>query len=219
VALEPSSPVYLRHLLVVQFGRRKEAAALATAKRLVVLAPNDAKAHALLAVLLVGQSRGEDDLASVETHLKAAARDPSAAATRHYGLGLLALRRGQGAVAVRELNQAVQIDPEPEVTYYKLAQAHKMAGDSAAASRTLLEFRRRREQRQAEAEALGQLAQRSDDPSAYARAAAVFEAHGRQRQAAAIRAATPLRSTTPTTSAETPKIRGKDNPSAPRHSR
>jgi tetratricopeptide (TPR) repeat protein len=191
VSLEPADLRYLRHLMTIQVQQRnRAAAAIATGERILALAPDDAKTHALLAVLLAENAAATStDFARIESHLERAAADPAAAATRSYGQGLLALRREQGSAAVAALKRAAELDPQPDVTYYKLALAQKMAGDAAAADRTMALFRNRRERRQQEADALRSLAQQPDRPQAYARAAALFDAHGRSADAEAIRSA------------------------------
>jgi tetratricopeptide (TPR) repeat protein len=208
--LEPNNPVYLRHLLAVQFRLGRRDAAIQTASDLLSAAPEDAKAHALMAVLLVEQAKTPEDLARVEAHLTAAS-DEAASAVRHYGRGLLALRRRQGNVAARELREAIRLDPGPDIAYYKLAAAETMAGHPEAAADAMAQFRRRREAMQAEADALRMAAQ-ADDPKAYARAADLLDAHGHHPQAEAVRAEASQRFAAK--SAALPEARRKNAPDA-----
>jgi tetratricopeptide (TPR) repeat protein len=129
-------------------------------------------------------------MAAAEEHLKQAkaASSPSTAATRHYGLGLLALKRGQADRAVRELRRSARLDPEADVTYYKLALAERMAKNLPAAERAMAVFRTRQDQKREQMRVLGDVARNPDRPVPYERAAALFDAQGLPAQAAAIRA-------------------------------
>ncbi|HZO90288.1 MAG TPA: tetratricopeptide repeat protein [Chthonomonadaceae bacterium] len=189
VLLEPANPTYLRYLLMLQFDRRRDKEAIDTAQRLLAIAPQDTRAHALLAILLVDRATSPQDLNAVEAHLQIASTDPSAEATWRYGQGLLALKRGDNLRAVRELQRALELDPEPTVTYYKLAQAQARVGQKEAAAHNLAIFRKRQAQKLSEAEALRLLAAKPEDADRYRRAAALFDAHGRHQEAEAIRAA------------------------------
>jgi Flp pilus assembly protein TadD len=188
VTLEPGNPNYLWYLFGVRIARRENSAALDTGARLLALSPHDARAHAMMALLLVEKAATTADLAVVEAHLKAAESEPASAATRHYVLGLLALRRNQAETAVRELRMAAALDPKADVTYYKLARAEQMAGRTAETDRAMREYRLREGAKRSEANALSDVRQRSNSPAAYAAAASIFDAHGLTRQAEAIRA-------------------------------
>jgi tetratricopeptide (TPR) repeat protein len=188
VDLEPDNPNYLWYLLRVQMALRKNDPAAATARQLLVAAPQDGRAHAMLAVLLLERARTDAELQEIEGHLQAAASEPLAEPTRYYGLGLLALRRNDGKAAVSRLRRAAELDPKADVTYYQLAQAEKLAGNAAGAERAMAEFRNRQEAKRRQAEALGDIAQQPNDPERYRRAVRLFEAQGLTAQAAAIRA-------------------------------
>jgi len=90
---------------------------------------------------------------------------------------------------VSRLKRALELDPQPDVTYYQLAQAEKLAGDAAAAARTMAIYRERQQVKREQAAALGDIAQRPDDRARYDRAIRLFESDGLREQAAAIRAA------------------------------
>jgi tetratricopeptide (TPR) repeat protein len=188
VELEPTDPVYLNYLLKVQMAQRKSVEALATVDRLLELVPDDARAHALRAVLLIEQATAEPDLKTIEADIKAAASNATVAATRHYAEGLLALHRKDAAAAVRALRRTVELDPHTDVTYYKLFQAERLAGNTAAAERALAEFNRREERKRLQTAVLGDIAREPHNPTRYHRAIRVFEQHGLRPQAAAIRA-------------------------------
>lgn len=186
-ALEPYNHTYLWYLMNVKVGRRKTEEAIETGRRLLTEAPEFAKGHAMMAVLLAEYAATPEDEKAIDEHLKLAGKAAESAPTLHYARGLLALRRKQGAAAARELRQAAQLDPEATVTYYKLAQAEEMAGNKEAARRAMALFRALQKDKQEQADALSRIAQAPDDPKAYADAARLFESHGLKEQAEAIR--------------------------------
>src|SRR6185436_175709 len=57
VTLEPGNPNYLWYLLRVQMALRKNDPAIGTARQLLAAAPDDGRAHAMLAVLLLERAR------------------------------------------------------------------------------------------------------------------------------------------------------------------
>lgn len=187
VELEPTNREYLYYLLRVQMALRRNREALETVGRLLSLSPDDARARSLRAVLRLEEAHSPEALAAVEADLKAAAGDPAAAATYRYGLGLLALRRADGRQAAAHLREAIRLDPEVDVTYYKLFQAERLAGNTAAAERALRQYEKRQERKRLQAEALGDIAQNPDNRDLYDRAARVFDSHGMSSQAEAIR--------------------------------
>ncbi len=188
VSLEPSNPNYLWYLFSIQMAQRENDAAISTAQHLLRLMPKDARTHAMLALLLVDKASRPQEFSEVETHLKAAEADPASGATRHYVLGLLALRRQQGSVAVQELRNAARLDPKADVTFYKLAQAEQMAGNTQGATMAMHAYRKREASKRAEAEALSDIGQHPDKPEVYEKAAGIFDAHKQHAQAQAIRA-------------------------------
>jgi tetratricopeptide (TPR) repeat protein len=183
VALEPTNPTYVRYLFQVQISRKETAAALATGPHLLTLLPDDASAHALMAVLLVDSANRPEEFDVVERHLQAAQSDPSAAATWRYGLGVLALRRKQGAAAVRELKQALALDPSADLIWYKLSLAQSIAGDAVGSGKTMAVYQRRQEAKRRQMEALSAIAEHPDQPEPYRRAALLFESYGLKAQA------------------------------------
>lgn len=189
LSIQPSNPRYLHFLLDAQIAQKKMADAAQTAQRLVQLAPRDAQAHAVLAVLLTNTATSESDYRAIEGHLQAAAGDPVAAATRHYGLGLLAVRRHQATLAVTELTTAARLDPTADVTFYKLAQAEQAAGDSAAAARAMAVYQKRQEAKRQEAALLSNVGAHRNQADAYVRLASLYQRHGQPLQAQAVLAA------------------------------
>jgi tetratricopeptide (TPR) repeat protein len=79
--------------------------------------PDDAEAHAELGVLLIGQNQ----LASAEQHLLAAARLKPDRAANHYGLGVLFRSQNKLAEARREFETTLRLDSNN-------AQAHGNLG-------------------------------------------------------------------------------------------
>lgn len=187
--LEPVNPNYLWFLFKVQMARRENDAAIATGRRILNVARDDGRAHAMLAVLLCEKASKPDEFAAIEKHLEQAAAEPAAAATWRYGLGLLALMRRQGARAEKELKAALELDPASDVIHYKLSQAAEMAGDHEGAVQAMAEVRKRQDSKRRQMEFLGDVAQHPNDRRTYERAAALFDSDGLHAQATAIRAA------------------------------
>ena len=211
VSLEPSNPNYLWYLFGIQMAQRENDPAISTARQLLRLVPKDARTHAMLALLLVEKASRPEEFTEVETHLQAADADPASGATRHYVLGLLAMRRQQGSTAVQELRTAAHLDPSADVTLYKLAQAEQTAGNTVAAQQVMAEYDKRQDSKRREAEALSDIGQHSDRPEVYEKAARIFDAHKMYGQARAIRAEAqrrfhhePIRKDTPKTPAAAP---------------
>lgn len=188
----PKNTLYLAYLLRVQMKRGRNVEAIATARRLLELAPDDINTHVRLGALLEENAATPEQLTEVETYLNKEQNptrmDPDTNAMREYTLGLLALKRKDGPKAVRLLENAVKLDPEPLTTYYKLAQAHQLAGDTAAAQRVLEYFNLLRKEQQQEADALSAIGKDPNNPQLYNKAVALFREHEREAEAAAIEA-------------------------------
>ena len=187
VELSPNNPVFLRYLLHLQVARKENSEAFGTGKRVLALLPNDSYGNVVLGAVQADQANTPEELADAEAHLRAG-KPSDMIGTRHYGLGLVAIARKQGDLAVTELREALRLDPNSDVTYYKLALAEQMTGQSELAGRHMTEYRKRQETKAAEASALGDIAQQPDKRQLYARAAAFYDGQGRTREAAAIRA-------------------------------
>jgi tetratricopeptide (TPR) repeat protein len=187
--LDPGNITYLRLLLRLQFGARKMPEAIKTAEQVAQIAPDDAVTQALLAVMLVEFAKESADFARVESYLDAAKNAPEAAAQWHYGTGLLALRRGDGARAAAALTEAARLDPAADITFYKLAQAEQMRGRKEAAAKAMAEYQRRQKLKEEEFGLQGDISQHPDRPAVYEKLAAFYEKHQRLAEARAIREA------------------------------
>ncbi len=188
VGLEPDDTEYLRLLLRIQFEMKEASAAMATARQILLITPEDARTRALLAVLLADRGKGQEDFAEAEQHLRAIAGVAAVAAQRHYALGLLALHQRQGDLAVAELTQAAQLDPNADITFYKIAQAERMAGHAAESERAMARYEARMRQKRAEFNAQSDISQHPNDPAAYLRLARFYQQQGRSDEERAIRA-------------------------------
>lgn len=186
VTLDPGNPTYLRLLLRIQFGQRKTTEAIATARQLLQSAPQDAPTHALLAAMLVEQAKTPADYDEVEFHLNAG-KAPETEPQTHYTRGLLALKRQNGALAAQELRKAAELDPSADVTFYKIAQAERMAGHSDAAAQAMAEYQKRQNAKREEFGLQGDISQHPDQPERYLKLARYYEQHGRTAEAKAMR--------------------------------
>jgi len=189
VTLEPDNPSYLQLLLQLQIMRKQNEEAIKTAYHVLKFIPDDPIVNAVLAVALVDRANTPQDYREVEVHLKKAATDPAVTTTYNYAMGVLALRRHQGAAAVRYLRYAIARDPASEVAYYKLSRAEMMVGDRAASERAMTAFSKRNSQMRKEMIVLGDITQHPEEPDRYRRAIKFYEAAGKSRQATAVRAA------------------------------
>jgi tetratricopeptide (TPR) repeat protein len=197
VRLDAYNPEYYWFLMNALKEQNKEDEAIETCRKMLEIAPKFARGHALLATMLVDRASAAEGLKEVEEHLNLALtyatesnkkEDAETAAARHYGLGLLALKREQGAVAASEFRKTIQYAPGPPVTYYKLALAERMAGNIPAAERAMKLFQALKTDMLEQTNALSDIAQAPNDPSRYEKAIRLFESHGLPEQAAAIRA-------------------------------
>ncbi len=188
VALEPANPRYLSYLLQLQMARQRSAEAEKTARQLLAVAPEDGRAHAMLALLLVAKASTPVEYAEVESHLKAAEYDATTAPTRAYVRGEAALRQGEGKAAVAALREAAQRDPNADIIYYKLMLAEKRVGNAKEAAKAQAEFERRQKEKTEESNILGAIAQHPDNPELYDRAVTYYKGRGMMEQANAIRA-------------------------------
>jgi tetratricopeptide (TPR) repeat protein len=102
--------------------------------RFVMLQPESAQANYYYAVSLWKQRKGSQDAAKtaqVESLLRNAIRlDPKFAAA-YLQLGILHSEQRENAQAISDYQQAVEADSQMEEAHYRLAQAHRQAGDTA----------------------------------------------------------------------------------------
>jgi tetratricopeptide (TPR) repeat protein len=186
-ALDPGNLTYLHLLLDLQFGARKTEDAIATAKQIAHIAPQDGRTQALLAVLLVEKAATPAQFAEVQAYLDAAKNTPEAAAQRRYGAGLLALRQRDGKRAVSELTEAAKLDAAADITFYKLALAQKMSGDADAAAKAMAEYERRQKLKHEEFGLQGDVSQNPDSPAPYRKLVEFYKRNGRGAEADALR--------------------------------
>jgi tetratricopeptide (TPR) repeat protein len=186
-SLEPTSPKYLGYLLHVQVARRYTEQAIETAKKILTLAPDDVNANLLLGVMLIDRAATGEQLAEAEHHLRAVSQLSDAdSATQHYGLGLVALKRHDTHTAIAELKESYRLDPQADVTLFKLAQAENMAGDTHAADACNAEYQKRQAFKRSLAAVLGDIAQHPQDRKYYDRAIEFLRTHGMTGQAEAV---------------------------------
>lgn len=197
--LDPYNPKYWWHLMNLQMDLKKTNEAIESGKKLLTIAPTYRKGNALMAVLLTETAATEAEFKEVESYIQNAAQDeedknrqggidPTVEALRYYAQGLLLLKRGMGKEAAVALREAAVRDPMEPVTYYKLSQAERLAGNTQAADNALNLFNALQADRTAQANALSDIAQNPNDPTLYEKAAKLFEEHELPEQAEAIRA-------------------------------
>jgi tetratricopeptide (TPR) repeat protein len=185
VSIEPKNVMFLRFLMSVQIAQRHFEDAIQTGQKIVAIVPHDPSTNARLGVLVLEDTQAPD-LVQVERYFEVSANDLQAAPTRHYGLGLLALRRHQPVLAVRELQQAAALDPSADVTYYNLSEAERMAGSPQEAAKFITIFQKRSQEKRTESELLSNVGQHPNEFPVYLRLAGYLRAHGRQSQAQAV---------------------------------
>lgn len=190
VELAPTNATFLSYLLHVQYTRRYNAAATATAQRLMALDPANAYGSVVYGLLLLDSASTPAGLDEAEKRLRAP-RQPGAAleAKQHFGLGLLAMQRHHASEAVTELKEALRLDPEADSAYYKLSVAESAAGNAKDAARYMASDRRRQGFKNREAELLGDIGMHPESQRAYQRAIDFLNDHGLHAQADAVRAA------------------------------
>jgi tetratricopeptide (TPR) repeat protein len=108
--------------------------------RFVTLQTGNAQANYYYAVGLWKQRKGSQDAASaaqVEALLRNAIRlDPKFAAA-YLQLGILHSEQRDNARSISDYQQAIGADPQLEEAHYRLAQAYRQTGDTAAAAAEL----------------------------------------------------------------------------------
>lgn len=186
--LAPEVTDYRRALVRAYVERRENDKAIATARKLWALSPEDTMNRALLAVALLESSGTEAEFAEIFAHLNAAWPDPSARPMVHYGRGLLALRRNKAVEAVSELKKAVELDPDAEPTWYQLSRAYQQLGDPAKAQESLALFKKKQAEKQEEVALLGAIAEQPNRRELYDKAITFYEKRQGYAQANAIRA-------------------------------
>jgi tetratricopeptide (TPR) repeat protein len=188
VSLEPNNPRYLGYLLRMLIALRKNDEAQQIAERLLSVAPNNAQAHVTLAFLLLDKASRPEEFSTIQKHIDAASADSEYEPTRRYAQGLFYLKQHDGVRAAKELRRVTELDPDADVTYYKLAQAERIAGNLAAANEASAEYDRRMQFKQQEFDLLGNLAAHPRDLSGYGKAIRFYRQHEMPDQSKAIEA-------------------------------
>lgn len=188
VSLEPKHRDYVLHLLNSQFESGQKEKATQTARFLLTQFPEEGIAHAILAIVALQTQVSSASLMEAETHLTVSEKDPKALEKTSIGKGLLFLQRKQFSKAIDEFEKALKTNPENLQIYGLLAKANRNAGNLEAAKRYANLQSQRQKQNAQEIVALGDISAKPDVPDSYEKAAKIFEAHGRLKQAAAIRA-------------------------------
>ncbi|MCS6953867.1 MAG: tetratricopeptide repeat protein [Bryobacterales bacterium] len=80
----------------------------------------------------------------------------------HLGLGRVLLAMGDPRTALSHLQKAAALDPNDAVCHFHLAQAHRALGDGTAAQKALAEFRRLRQERAEQEQAVMSMFSRRD---------------------------------------------------------
>ena len=189
VDLDSQNPKYVWFLMEVQIAQKEKDAAIASARKLLVLAPGDSRGNALLGVLLAEKANSPAEFQEADRYLIQSSKDPLVKATYHYGKGVLALRQNKGKLALKELTLSTQLDPKSDVGFYQLAQAQKLAGDTQAAEKTMSLYLSKQETKKQLAEVLGNISQNPNDRKSYDKAANLYDRSGLPEQASAIRKA------------------------------
>jgi tetratricopeptide (TPR) repeat protein len=187
LTLDPGNIRYLYLQLELQFGARKIDGAIATARKLIVAAPDDARTRALLATMLADRAASPEEFALVQTYLDETREAAEAAPLWHYATGLLALQRRDGPRAVIALTEAARQDPDADIALFKLSQAQRLCGHVEAAEKTLVRYRERQARKAQEFQLQSAISTRPDDPDGYERLADFYHRHGRIKEERAIR--------------------------------
>jgi len=185
VALDPKNTDYRRYLLRALMNRHEKGEAEQAARQLLALSPEDGLSHAMLAILLLDKASSDQALAEIDTHLNAAEEEAGILPTVHYGQGVLALRRHQATEAVRLLRLSAQEDPA-DLTYYQLAQAERMAGNTSEAEKILALLATRTDQNRQAIALMQRISEQPTDRQRYVDALRFYAQHGMKAQADAI---------------------------------
>ena len=83
-----------------------------------------------------------DDLANAQKYFESAISNYPDFEDAHIGLATVLLQRNQPTPALTELRKAIALNPGNEVSWYRLSQAERAAGDSGEQAKAMTEFRR-----------------------------------------------------------------------------
>jgi tetratricopeptide (TPR) repeat protein len=138
--LDPASFRWAYYLALLQEGRGDRAAAIATLRDALKLAPEYAPARIALSSMLRDSGEAEQARALAES----AVRDAPGSAPARYALGRALAAMGQGAAAVPHLEEAVRIAPRYAAAHYALALAHRDLGHAEAGAREMALYEKNR---------------------------------------------------------------------------
>ena len=107
-------------------------------KQVIQSSPSDFFGYYLFGEMRLQEGLNEEALRYTK---KAAELEPGYAAT-HANLGKLYVRSNDYAAAIRELERAVQLDPDDKTAYYQLSIAYRKTGEKEKARAALVHVRR-----------------------------------------------------------------------------
>src|SRR6185295_11587595 len=139
--LDPASFRWAYYLALLQDARGDRAAAIATLRDALKLAPDYAPARIALSSMLLASGDAEQARALAE----GAVKDAPGSAPAHYALGRALAAKGQGAAAVPHLEEAVRIAPGYAAAHYALALAHRDLGQAEAGAREMSVYEKSRD--------------------------------------------------------------------------
>jgi tetratricopeptide (TPR) repeat protein len=124
-------------IIRLQLGRPSEAAS--TFQTAAARWPTDSRPFYLYALALNREGnpiKRNEEIQSLRAALKLNGKDVNA----HALLGRLLLLQGESAEAVRELETAVQLDPDNQTAWYQLSNAYRLLGREHDATRAVDQF-------------------------------------------------------------------------------
>jgi len=127
----PNNLYLLSNLGVVQFRGGQLKPAEATFKKAINIAPEDAFSHCTLGIVQYSQKKYDEAVTSLTKSLAINNKNPTA----HNYLGITAAQKGWMEAAQRELDTALQLDPNYADAWFNLAVIHatKQKPDKEAA--------------------------------------------------------------------------------------
>jgi tetratricopeptide (TPR) repeat protein len=137
LSLDPSNPEGILGLARAQAGAGMGDHAKRTLDEAIQRFPGKAPFEVELALLLLKEDEGgnADSQARCEQLLQAAAKHDPTLAEAQFQLGELALRRGQTALGIAHLENAVRISPESARAHFALARGYRRAGRAEEAAK------------------------------------------------------------------------------------
>lgn len=116
----PNNLYLLSNLGVVQFRAGQLKAAEATFKKAIAIAPEDAFSHCTLGIVQYSQQKYDEAVNSLTKSLAINMKNPTA----HNYLGITAAQKGWMEAAQKELDTALQLDPNYADAWFNLAVIH-----------------------------------------------------------------------------------------------